>query len=176
MTFHIKPHELYHKSHEIYFHKFLKPFLDYFHSSKIERDYFFFILEKTLTMAKKGGMPVYKTVEDYINNQSEKAQVILNELRHIITETIPEVIEIENSKAPTFKIVSPSENKLQLMMGAYAKYVSFYPFPSTMEAFSEELKDFKQGKGSVQFPFNKPLPKDCIVRMILHRKNEIENE
>jgi uncharacterized protein YdhG (YjbR/CyaY superfamily) len=126
-------------------------------------------------MAKKGGMPIYKTMDDYINNQKVEAQKILSELRKIVHETVQETKEVENSKAALFTLVPESKEKHQLMMGAYAKYVSFYPFPTTMEAFSDELKDYKQGKGSVQFTFDKPLPKEIIARMILHRKNELNN-
>ncbi|MGB0868200.1 MAG: iron chaperone [Flavobacteriales bacterium] len=126
-------------------------------------------------MAKKGGMPIYKTVQDYINNQTEDAQVLLNEIRQIIKDIVPEMEEAENCKSALFILETKSTEKHQLMMGAYAKYISFYPFPSTMAVFSEELKDFKQGKGSVQFPFNKPLPVDIIKQMIIHRKNELKN-
>jgi len=125
-------------------------------------------------MAKKGGMPIYKTVEDYINNQTEDAQVLLNEIRQIIKEVVPEMEEAKNCKSALFILEAKSTEKHQLMMGAYAKYISFYPFPSTMAVFSEELKIYKQGKGSVQFPFNKSLPIDIIKRMIVHRKNELK--
>ena len=62
------------------------------------------------------------------------------------------------------------------MIAGYAKFVSFYPFPTTLSAFSDELRDFKQGKGSVQFPLDKPLPKDLIIRMVSFRKEEILKE
>ena len=59
------------------------------------------------------------------------------------------------------------------MMAGYAKFVGFYPFPTTMSAFFGELKAYKRGKGSVQFPLNKPLPKDLIIRMVKFRRDEI---
>lgn len=62
------------------------------------------------------------------------------------------------------------------MVVSYAKFVSFYPFPATVEAFSDELKDYNLGKGSVQFPLGKPLPKDLIIRMVKFRKEEILSE
>lgn len=61
------------------------------------------------------------------------------------------------------------------MMAGYAKFVSFYPFPTTLEKFSDELSEYKQGKGSVQFPLNKPLPKGLIKSMVQYRKQEILN-
>jgi uncharacterized protein YdhG (YjbR/CyaY superfamily) len=45
-----------------------------------------------------------------------------------------------------------------------------------MEAFAEDLKDYVQGKGSVQFPFDKPLPKELIKKMVKYRRNELLNK
>jgi len=121
-------------------------------------------------------MPNFKTVDDYIANQSEEAQKILIELRSIIKEAVPDAKEIPNNKVPSFYLVSKVESDQQIMMAAYAKFVSFYPFPTTMAKFSEKLQDYKQGKGSVQFPFNKPLPKELIIQMIRYRKEELLNK
>ena len=78
-----------------------------------------------------------------------------------------------NYKVPAFTLVPNGKRDQQVMMAGYAKFVGFYPFPTTMAAFSKELKDYKQGKGSIQFPFDKPLPRDLIIKMIKFRKAEI---
>ena len=124
-------------------------------------------------MGKKGAMPNYETIDDYIANQPEEAQKVLQELRSIIKEAVPDATEVLNYKVPSFSLVPGGKSDQQIMMAGYAKFVSFYPFPTTIEEFSNELKDYKQGKGSVQFPFNKPLPKDLIIRMVKFRKKEI---
>lgn len=126
-------------------------------------------------MAKKGPMPNYKTVDDYILNQPKETQVLLNELRGIIHEAVPEVTEIINYKVPSFTLVDNGKKDQQIMIAAYDKFISFYPFPSTIEAFSLELKDYKKGKGSVQFQLNKALPKDLIIKMVKFRRDEILN-
>lgn len=118
-------------------------------------------------------MPNYETVDDYIADQSTQAQASLQELRTIIKEAAPDAVEVLNYKVPSFTLVPSGKRDQQIMIAAYAKFVSFYPFPTTMEAFSDELKEYKQGKGSVQFPFDKPLPKDLILRMVQFRKEEI---
>ncbi|MEO0895344.1 MAG: DUF1801 domain-containing protein [Bacteroidota bacterium] len=124
-------------------------------------------------MAKKGSMPTYETVDGYIADQSEQAQKVLHELRAIIKEAAPEATEMPNYKVPSFTLVPNGKRDHQIMMAAYAKFVGFYPFPTVMATFAEELKDYKQGKGSIQFPFNKPLPKDLIIKMIRFRREEI---
>ena len=118
-------------------------------------------------------MPSFETIDDYIANQPKEVQKVLNELRSIIKEAAPDAIEILNYKVPSFTLVPGGKRDQQIMMAGYAKFVGFYPFPSTIEEFSEELKDYKQGKGSVQFPLNKPLPKDLIIRMVKFRREEI---
>lgn len=124
-------------------------------------------------MGKKGSMPNFKTVDDYINVQPKEVQLILQELRSIIKETVPETKEIPNYKVPSFSLVPDKKPKQQIMIVAYANYVSFYPFQATIEHFKEDLKNFNLGKGTVKFALNKPLPKDLIMKMVRFRKNEI---
>lgn len=124
-------------------------------------------------MAKKEAMPNFKTVDDYIVSQSQEAQIILRELRSIIKEAVPETIEIPNYKVPSFTLIFGLKPEQQLMIVAYKKYVSFYPFQATIDKFKDELKNFELGKGTVKFPFDKPLPKDLIIEMVRFRKDEI---
>lgn len=124
-------------------------------------------------MTKKGPMPNFETIDDYIANQPEEAQKMLRELRAIIKEAAPDSIEVLNYKVPTFTLVPGGKRDQQIMMAAYAKFIGFYPFPTTMAQFADELKEYKQGKGSVQFPLNKTLPKDLIVRMVKYRREEL---
>ncbi len=126
-------------------------------------------------MAKSGSMPNYKTIDDYIAAQPENAQIILKELRKIIKDAVPEVIEIQNYKVPSFTLVAGSKPDQQLMIVAYSKYVSFYPFQETVDHFVNELEGFEIGKGTVKFPFNQPLPKELIKKMVIFRRDEIIN-
>lgn len=121
-------------------------------------------------------MPSFKTIDDYIAHQPEETQQVLEELRALIKEAAPDAIEVLNYKVPSFTLVPGGKRDQQVMMAGYAKFVGFYPFPTTMKAFTSELKDYKQGKGSIQFPLNKPLPKELIIRMVKFRKEEILKE
>lgn len=127
-------------------------------------------------MGKKGPMPTFATIDDYIAKQPKEAQIVLEELRNIIKETVPTAEEVPNYKVPSFRLVPNGKSDQQIMMAGYTKYVSFYPFATTIAHFTDELKEYKQGKGSVQFPFNKPLPKDLISRMVKFRMKELQNE
>ncbi len=124
-------------------------------------------------MGKKGSMPNFKSIDDYIDSQSPEAQEILSQLRSLITVAVPEAVEIPNYKVPSFTLVSGAKPEKQLMIVAYAKYVSFYPYQATIEHFQADLKDFELGKGTVKFPFNQALPIDLIKRMVIFRKEEL---
>jgi uncharacterized protein YdhG (YjbR/CyaY superfamily) len=124
-------------------------------------------------MGKKGPMPNFETIDDYIASQPIEVQNVLQELREIILEAAPDATEVLNYKVPSFTLVPDGKRDQQIMVAGYAKFVGFYPFPTTIDKFSEELSEYKKGKGSVQFPLSKPLPKDLIKRMVQYRKAEI---
>jgi uncharacterized protein YdhG (YjbR/CyaY superfamily) len=124
-------------------------------------------------MPKKGPMPAFKTIDDYIAHQPEAQQKMLAELRSIIKEAATDAIEVLNYKIPAFTLVADGKRDQQIMMTGYATFVGFYPFPTTIAAFADELKDYKHGKGSLQFPLDKPLPKALIKRMVKFRRDEI---
>lgn len=126
-------------------------------------------------MGKKT-MPTYANVDEYIANQPEKAQKILHELRAIIHEVAPEVIEHQDAKVPSFTLVEGVKPKLQLMMAAYNNYISFYPYEKAIDQYSEELKDYKTGRGTVKFGFTQPLPKKLIRELVRFRKDELSNQ
>ena len=127
-------------------------------------------------MRKTGSMPDFETIDDYIASQPEVVRKALHELRSIIKEAAPDAVEILNYKVPAFNLVPNGKRDQQIMMAGYARFVGFYPFPTTMEKFADELKGFKQGKGSVQFPLDKPLPRDLIIRMVKFRKEELAGQ
>lgn len=124
-------------------------------------------------MGKKGPMPSYETVDDYIAAQPLETQKMLHQLRAIIKKAAPDAVEILNYKVPSYTLVPGGKRDQQIMMAGYAKFIGFYPFPTTMAKFSKELEGFKQGKGSVQFPLDKELPEDLIIQMIKFRKKEL---
>jgi uncharacterized protein YdhG (YjbR/CyaY superfamily) len=44
--------------------------------------------------------------------------------------------------------------------------------PSGLKVFEAELKPYKRGKGSIQFPLGQPLPTDLIRRIVEFRIHE----
>jgi uncharacterized protein YdhG (YjbR/CyaY superfamily) len=80
----------------------------------------------------------------------------------------PGAIETISYAIPTFDL----NGKHLVHFAGYARHVGFYPIPSGLEAFKEDLAPYKRGKGSVQFPLGQPLPTDLIRRIVEFRVAE----
>lgn len=108
------------------------------------------------------------TVDDYIAEFSGEIRERLKLMRKIIKENAPEAKESIAYGMPAYKL-----NKKPLVyFGGYQNHIGFYATPSGHTKFNRELSRYKQGKGSVQFPFDKPLPVDLISEMVRFRVAE----
>lgn len=116
----------------------------------------------------------YETVDDYINDQPEGTKKALISLRGCILTAAPYAIEMFNYNIPAFALVKNGKRDQQIMMAGYKRHVGFYPHPTVIERFSDELKGYKKGKGSVQFPVDEPLPCGLIIDMVKYRKKLID--
>ena len=97
-----------------------------------------------------------------------ETQRVLEELRALIKASAPGATEKISYAMLTFDL-----NGHHLVhFAGYEKHVGFYPVPSGVEAFEEELKPYKRGKGSVQFPLGRPMPMDVIRRIVEFRVDE----
>lgn len=114
-------------------------------------------------------------VDEYISKQPLDTQRALKELRSLIWESSPYVSELMNYNIPAFALVEGGKREQQIMIAGYKKHVGFYPHPDVIEQFNEQLSDYKFAKGSVQFPLNKPIPKDLVVSMVKCRASQLES-
>lgn len=107
------------------------------------------------------------TTDEYIAQFPPDVREILQNLRAVIKEAAPEATEKISYQMPTFYL-----NGNLVHFAAYARHIGFYPAPSGIEAFKEELSPYKGAKGSVQFPLDKPLPMDLITGIVRFRVSE----
>lgn len=113
-------------------------------------------------------------VDEYILKQPFDTQRALKELRAIIWESAPYVSELINYNIPAFSLLEGGKREQQIMIAGYKKHVGLYPHPDVIDQFSAQLSDYKFAKGSVQFPLNKPIPKDLVVNMIKCRVSQLK--
>ena len=109
----------------------------------------------------------FKTIDEYIDTFPDDVKRILNQLRQTIKETAPEAEETISYQIPTFTL-----NGNLVDFAAFENHIGFYPTPSGMDAFKEELSQYKGSKGSVQFPIDEPLPLTLIRRIVEYRVKE----
>ena len=114
-----------------------------------------------------------KKIDAYIASQPQKTSEALTQIREYIWEAAHDVTELMNYNIPAFALIEGGKRDQQIMIAGYAKHVGFYPHPDTIEAFKEKLNEFKYAKGSIQFPLNKPMPKQIIIEMVRFRKSQI---
>lgn len=107
------------------------------------------------------------TVDEYIDNFPEKIQASLHKLRATIKKAAPGAEELISYQMPAYKLNGPL-----VYFAAYENHVGFYATPTGHAEFEKELSVYKQGKGSVQFPLDKPLPFTLVSKIVKFRANE----
>jgi uncharacterized protein YdhG (YjbR/CyaY superfamily) len=108
------------------------------------------------------------SIDEYVAGFPPETQIVLQEVRALIKASAPEATETISYAMPTFDL----HGHHLVHFAGYEKHIGFYPVPSGIEAFTEELKSYKRGKGSVQFPLGQPLPTDLIRRIVEFRVAE----
>jgi uncharacterized protein YdhG (YjbR/CyaY superfamily) len=106
-----------------------------------------------------------QTISAYIAQFPQTTQDILEKIREMIKKIAPQANEAIKYAIPTF--VHNGKNFVHF--GGYAHHIGFYPTPAVLEHFQPELKQYKQAKGSVQFPLDQPIPYELIQRMVEYR-------
>ena len=107
-------------------------------------------------------------VDNYISDFPEEIQSILEKIRTTIRKVAPGALEMISYGIPTFKF----QGKPLVYFAAFKNHIGFYPTPKGIEEFEKELSVYKQGKGSVQFPIDKPMPLKLIGKIVKYRMNK----
>ena len=112
--------------------------------------------------------PTAGSIDEYIDAFPPETRHALDELRAIIRAAAPDATETISYAMPTFDL----NGKHLVHFAGFAHHVGFYPVPSGMEAFKEALSAYKTGKGSVQFPLDRPIPADLVHQIVEFRVEE----
>lgn len=110
----------------------------------------------------------HKTIDEYIDSFPKEVQDILQAIRALIKEEVPEAVETISYGLATFKL----RGKNLVHFGGWKNHIGFYATPSGNEAFKKELSKYKGAKGSVQFPLDEPLPLPLIRKIVQYRVKE----
>ncbi len=104
-------------------------------------------------------------IETYFMQFPDGVQEILKNIRKLIKDSAPNADEHFSYGMPAYKM-----NKKPLVyFAAFKNHIGFYATPSGHNEFQDELLKYKQGKGSVQFPLDQPIPYKLIERIVKFR-------
>ncbi|MBM3291874.1 hypothetical protein FJY84_04270, partial [Candidatus Bathyarchaeota archaeon] len=106
----------------------------------------------------------YNTVDEFIALYPKNIQDLLEQIRLVIKKAAPEAEETIRYGIPTYRL-----NGNLVHFSAYKKHIGFYPAPSAIEAFKEELSNYETSKGAIKFPIDKPIPFELIKKIVEYR-------
>ena len=109
----------------------------------------------------------FKSIDEYIAAQPDRNIPVLEKIRKTIKGMVPEAEETISYQMPTFKYFG-----VLVYFAGFKNHIGFYALPSGNAAFQKELSKYKTGKGSIQFPLDKPIPYDLIRKIVQFRMQE----
>ncbi|MFM2381521.1 MAG: hypothetical protein RLZZ76_288 [Candidatus Parcubacteria bacterium] len=112
-------------------------------------------------------MKTYTSIAAYIQAQPKEVQAKLNEMLAVVKSGAPKATESIKYGIPTFL-----GNKSLVHFAGMKGHLGFYPTPSAITHFEKELTPYSTSKGCVRFPYDKPLPKTLITKMVKFRVKE----
>jgi uncharacterized protein YdhG (YjbR/CyaY superfamily) len=115
----------------------------------------------------KNSKITYSTIDEYIRTFQGDIRKILFELKKVIKTAAPESTEGISYRMPSFYFKGPV-----VYFAAFKNHVGLYATPIANRVFKKELSVYTTGKGSIQFPIDKPLPLKLISRIVKFKVRE----
>lgn len=111
------------------------------------------------------------TVSEYIQAAPKEAQKHLREIRALLKKIAPRATEALKWGSPVLV-----EKRILFSYSAYKSHLNFMPTGPSIKPFKKELADYKTGKDTIQFPYDKPLPKTLIQKIAAFRAKEVREK
>jgi uncharacterized protein YdhG (YjbR/CyaY superfamily) len=105
-----------------------------------------------------------KNIDEYIAAFPKDVQAKLNEIREVIRKAAPKAEEAIKYGIPTYVL-----HGNLVHFGGFKNHLGFYPAPQGIQEFKKELSVYKGSKGAIQFPYDQPLPKGLITKIVKFR-------
>ncbi len=111
-----------------------------------------------------------KDIDEYIAGFPDEIRGLLEKIRSTVRRTVPEAEESISYGIPAFNL----NGKYLIYFAAHKKHIGFYPVPAGEKELDNEFASYKtSGKGTIQFPYDKPIPLDLIKKIVLFREREL---
>ncbi len=109
----------------------------------------------------------FSSVEEYLSFQPDHVKIRLEELRSLIRKTVPQAEELISYQMPAFKF-----HGMLAYYAGYKKHYGLYVSPAVLKLFKDQLSGYTLSKATIQFTFDKPLPKKLIKEIIQYTAKE----
>ena len=110
---------------------------------------------------------VFSTIDEYIAMQPESVRSGLQLFRQTIKNAAPEAVEVISYQMPAFKF-----HGILVWFAAHKNHFGFYPKMEALHIFEELLGPYEHNKGTIRFPYSRPLPVDLITEIVRYRVRE----
>ena len=114
---------------------------------------------------------IMNEIDKYIASFPSDTEVKLNTLRQLVFQLAPDAVEDFAYKMPSYKY----KKRPLVYFAGYKNHIGFYMKPMILDRFRDRFSEYKNAKGSVQFPIDVDLPIDLISEMILSWKNDLDS-
>jgi len=108
-----------------------------------------------------------RNIDEYIDGFPRDVRAILEKVRATIRKAAPTAEEAISYRIPTFRLKGNLVH-----FAAFKNHIGFFPTSTGIAKFKNELSCFKGGKGSVQFPFDQPIPYGLVSKIVKFRVKE----
>lgn len=112
----------------------------------------------------------FTNIDEYISLQDDNVKEILLKIREVVHDNAPEATEKISYQMPTFFY-----NGNLVHFAAFKNHIGFYPAPSGIVEFEEELRPYKHQKGSIRFLLKDEIPYELIGKIVAFRYKENQN-
>jgi uncharacterized protein YdhG (YjbR/CyaY superfamily) len=119
----------------------------------------------------KNSQTGFQTVDEYIARFPEETQNVLMQLRSTIKNAVPKAREKISYQIGAFEL----DGKNLIYFAGWKKHVSLYPVPAGDEAFNKEIEPYIEGKGTLKFSLDRPLPLELIKRVVKLRAANLKS-
>lgn len=104
----------------------------------------------------------FASIDEYVATFPEGTQKILEGIRATVKAIAPQAREKISYQIAAFEL----NGRNLVYFAGWKNHISIYPIPSGTDAFNREISPYMDGKGTLKFPLDKPLPLKLIGRIV----------
>src|SRR5689334_21777937 len=95
-----------------------------------------------------------KAVEGYLRALPAKTRAVMSRLRRTVKAAAPDAVDVMSYGMPAFKL----RGRILVYYAAWKAHVALYPGRIASAAFARAAGKYRDGKGTLKFPLDRPVP------------------